>query len=91
LFRAGRGFERLNVLYARYKQLEQNASEEMEGKSVDRIRAVERRIEKVKQNLAKLGDMRPGSLSVQRRSRTDSISSLRPPGKGAHPIHGCGT
>ena len=30
--------------------------------------AIERRIEKIKQDLAKLGDMRPGSLSVQTRS-----------------------
>lgn len=30
--------------------------------------AIERRIEKIKQELAKLGDMRPGSLSVQTRS-----------------------
>jgi hypothetical protein len=35
---------------------------------MDRIKAIERRIEKIKQDLAKVGDMRPGSLSVQRRS-----------------------
>jgi hypothetical protein len=29
---------------------------------------IERKIEKIKQDLAKLGDMRPGSLSVQSRS-----------------------
>jgi hypothetical protein len=40
----------------------------MKEQFVDRIKAIERRIEKIKQNLAKLGDMRPGSLSVQRRS-----------------------
>lgn len=35
---------------------------------MDRIKEIERRIEKIKQDLAKIGDMRPGSLSVQRRS-----------------------
>ena len=30
--------------------------------------AIERRIERIKRDLAKLGDMRPGSLSVQTRS-----------------------
>lgn len=35
---------------------------------MDRIKAIERRIDKIKQDLAKIGDMRPGSLSVQRRS-----------------------
>jgi len=40
----------------------------MEEESVDRIKAIERRIEKIKRNLDQLGDMRPGSLSVQRRS-----------------------
>jgi hypothetical protein len=35
---------------------------------VKQAAALERRIEKIKQELASLGDMRPGSLSVQTRS-----------------------
>jgi hypothetical protein len=35
---------------------------------MNEITRIERRIEKVKQALAALGDMRPGSLSVQTRS-----------------------
>ena len=35
---------------------------------MDKLRQIERRIEKIKQALAALGDMRPGSLSVQTRS-----------------------
>ena len=35
---------------------------------MDRANVIERQIEKIKQDLTKLGDMRPGSLSVQRRS-----------------------
>lgn len=35
---------------------------------MDRIVQIERRIAKIKQELAKLGDMRPGSLSTQTRS-----------------------
>lgn len=33
-----------------------------------RIAEIERRIEKIKEELSKLGDLRPGSLSVQTRS-----------------------
>jgi len=36
--------------------------------NVDRIKQIERRIEKIKQDLATVGDMRPGSLSIQTRS-----------------------
>ena len=35
---------------------------------MNRIRTIERRIEKIKQSLAKIGEMRPGSLSIQSRS-----------------------
>ena len=35
---------------------------------MDRIRTIERRIERIKQSLAKIGEMRPGSLSIQSRS-----------------------
>lgn len=35
---------------------------------MDDIRRIERRIAKIKQALANLGDMRPGSLSIQSRS-----------------------
>lgn len=35
---------------------------------MDRIQSIERRIEKIKQSLLKLGEMRPGSLSTQSRS-----------------------
>ena len=35
---------------------------------MDRYKPIERRIAKIKQDLAALGDMRPGSLSVQTRS-----------------------
>jgi len=38
------------------------------GRGVKQAAAIERRIEKIKQELASLGDMRPGSLSVQTRS-----------------------
>ena len=34
---------------------------------MDRIRTIERRIETIKQSLAKIGEMRPGSLSIQSR------------------------
>lgn len=32
---------------------------------MDKAKRIERRIEKIKEGLAELGDMRPGSLSVQ--------------------------
>ena len=32
------------------------------------IRTIERRIERIKQSLTKIGEMRPGSLSIQSRS-----------------------
>ena len=32
-----------------------------------RVKAIERRIEKIKRDVTKLGDMRPGSLSIQTR------------------------
>ena len=35
---------------------------------MDKSKQIERRIEKIKQALAELGDMRPGSLSTQTRS-----------------------
>ena len=35
---------------------------------MSRIQTIERRIEKIKQSLRKIGDMRPGSLSLQSRS-----------------------
>ena len=35
---------------------------------MDRIKPIERRIAKIKQDLAALGDLRPGSLSTQTRS-----------------------
>ena len=35
---------------------------------MDKVKEIERRIEKIKQALAALGDLRPGSLSVQTRS-----------------------
>ena len=35
---------------------------------MDRIQIIERRIEKIKQSLGKIGPMRPGSLSIQSRS-----------------------
>ena len=35
---------------------------------MDGIRTIERRIEKIKRSLAKIGEMRPGSLSIQSRS-----------------------
>ena len=35
---------------------------------MNRIRTIERRIEKIKHSLSKIGDMRPGSLSIQSRS-----------------------
>ena len=35
---------------------------------MDKAKVNERQIEKIKQDLTKLGDMRPGSLLVQRRS-----------------------
>ena len=35
---------------------------------MDRVKQVERKIEKIKSTLKELGDMRPGSLSVQTRS-----------------------
>ena len=35
---------------------------------MDKAKRIERRIEKIKQSLAELGGMRPGSLSVQTRS-----------------------
>jgi len=35
---------------------------------MDRCKQIERRIAKIKQDLAALGDLRPGSLSVQTRS-----------------------
>jgi len=38
------------------------------GRGVKQAAAIERRIEKIKQELARVGDMRPGSLSVQTRS-----------------------
>jgi hypothetical protein len=35
---------------------------------LDRAKQIERRIEKIKQALAELGDMRPGSISTQTRA-----------------------
>ena len=35
---------------------------------MDRTRRIERRIEKIKQAIAELGDMRPGSISTQTRA-----------------------
>ena len=35
---------------------------------MNRIQTIERRIERIKQLLTKIGDMRPGSLSIQSRS-----------------------
>ena len=35
---------------------------------MDRAKQIERRIEKIKQALAELGDMRPGSISTQTRA-----------------------
>ena len=35
---------------------------------MNRIRTIERRIERIKQLLTKIGEMRPGSLSIQSRS-----------------------
>lgn len=35
---------------------------------MDRVKQIERRIEKIKQALAQLGPMRPGSLSAQQRT-----------------------
>lgn len=35
---------------------------------MNKAAAIERKIEKIKRDLAKLGDMRPGSLTVQTRS-----------------------
>lgn len=35
---------------------------------MDKSKRIERRIEKIKQALAELGDMRPGSISVQTRA-----------------------
>jgi hypothetical protein len=40
----------------------------MEGQKMDRQKQMERRIAKIKQALADLGDLRPGSLSTQTRS-----------------------
>ena len=43
---------------------------------MDRIQTIERRIERIKQSLAKIGDMRPGSLSIQSRSWGGEYSQL---------------
>ena len=40
----------------------------MEEWNVDRIKQIERRIDKIKKDLAMVEDMRPGSLSIQARS-----------------------
>lgn len=38
------------------------------NKDMSEVKSIERKIEKIKAELMKLGDMRPGSLSVQTRS-----------------------
>ncbi len=43
---------------------------------MNRIQTIERRIEKIKQSLRKIGDMRPGSLSIQSRSWGGEYSHL---------------
>ena len=43
---------------------------------MDKAKRIERRIEKIKQTLADLGDMRPGSLSTQTRSWGGSYHQL---------------
>lgn len=44
---------------------------------MDRVKQVERKIEKIKNTLKELGDMRPGSLSVQTRSWGGNYSLLQ--------------